>query len=618
MRPKESSPQPDAMGLDRREFLRLSGTLAAAGALASAGCAPPQEQTIPFHDMPESLVDGMGRARFFHTVVDGSPVLVRTREGRPILVAPSPTDASGRGLTVRHQAALMDLYDPDRATGPVSVRRGTGPTVASSWSVIGADVVSRLAKAGPGAVLLTGPVASPSLAAAIAALSAHTGLKHVAWSPVEADAAARACRQAFGDGRVPRPRLDKADLVLGLGAEFLDRPADGLERDFAFRRSPDQPEGTKMSRFVQLEGRLTLTGANADQRFRVRDSQLAPIAAALAHELVVVRKVGPLAGNAAVESALAPFAIDTVAKAAGLPPERLKGLAGELAAARGKALVLAGGSASSSAAGEALELAALLLNLSLDAFSGGLFDEAAAQEPPSGSAKALEALAGEMQAGKVSVLLVAGANPVYDAPASLKFADALAKVPFVVSLNDRIDETSARADFLAPASHPFECWSDAALPRGLFAIQQPVIQPLHDTRGLLDVLVDWSAAAGVPGATALVASPGTSSARAGARASPSRPERRPSRRPGTRSSAPAPSRGRPRRLRPLASSPPPRSPPSLRSRPAPRASSSSSTRTWPSTTGSTATTPGCTSSPTRSRASRGAAPSPSRRAGSTR
>ncbi len=126
MKPNETTSLPDAAGLDRREFLRLSGTLAAAGALASAGCQPPQETTIPFHDMPESLVDGMGRARFFHTVVDGSPVLVRTREGRPILVAPSPTDASGRGLTVRHQAALMDLYDPDRARGPVSVRRGKG------------------------------------------------------------------------------------------------------------------------------------------------------------------------------------------------------------------------------------------------------------------------------------------------------------------------------------------------------------------------------------------------------------------------------------------------------------------------------------------------------------
>ena len=125
MNPHDTSERVEATGPDRREFLRLSGLLAA-GALASTGCQVAQENSIPFHDMPESLVDGLGRARFFHTVVHGSPVLVRTREGRPILVAPSPTDTSGRGLSVRHQASIMDLYDPDRARGPQSVRRRIG------------------------------------------------------------------------------------------------------------------------------------------------------------------------------------------------------------------------------------------------------------------------------------------------------------------------------------------------------------------------------------------------------------------------------------------------------------------------------------------------------------
>ena len=83
MKPNENGTHPDRGGHSRREFLRVSGTMAAASALASAGCQPPQEATVPFHDMPESLVDGLGRARFFATVLDGSPVLVRTREGRP-------------------------------------------------------------------------------------------------------------------------------------------------------------------------------------------------------------------------------------------------------------------------------------------------------------------------------------------------------------------------------------------------------------------------------------------------------------------------------------------------------------------------------------------------------
>jgi molybdopterin-containing oxidoreductase family iron-sulfur binding subunit len=504
MRPNENGKRPPRGGHSRREFLRASGTMAAASALAGAGCAPPQETTVPFHDMPESLVDGVGRARFYATVLDGSPVLVRTREGRPILVAPNPKDASGRGTSLRHHAALMDLYDPDRAQGPLSVRRGRGAAVASSWAAVGAEVVRRLEADRGKVVLLTGQVTSPSLQAAIAELAAQASLRHVAYAPIESSAASRAWTRAFGEGRLPRPRLDEADLVVGLGAEFLDRPADGLEADFARRRSPESPGG--MSRFVQLEGRLTLTGANADRRLRVRDSQLAAVACALLHEIVVKRRTGPLAADAEVERALAPFTVAAVAGLTGVEPGTLAALADELVAARGRALVVAGGSASESAAGIALETAALLLNLSLDAFAAGLLEDGAGPEPVDLGAAALAALAADLRAGRVTTLVVAGANPVYDAPASIGFAEALAKVPLVVSLNDRLDETSRLADLLAPASHPFECWSDAALPRGVFAVQQPSIQALHDTRGLLDLLVAWGAAAGVTGPVAAAAS----------------------------------------------------------------------------------------------------------------
>jgi len=514
MNPNETSARPDTPGMDRREFLRLSSTLAAAGALASAGCQPPQEATIPFHDMPENLVDGLGRARFFHTVIDGSPVLVKTREGRPILVTPSPTDASGRGLSVRHHAALMDLYDPDRAAGPISVRRGKGAPVAWDWTTASGMVMSRLKQAGSKAVLLTGPTDSPALAAACIGLSASTGLRHIVWSPLEWDAASLAWKQGFGDGKFARPRLDKADLIVGFGAEFLDRPEDGLEREFSARRAPDGTDSVPMNRFVQLEGRLTLTGANADRRIRVRDSHLARVAAALAHELIIVRTLGPLAADAEVGKALAPFAINTVAAQTGLDAQVLKALAGELAAASGKAIVVAGGSAGASASGPAIELAALLLNVTLGAFDAGLFDESAASEPWSGGGPALAALVDDMAAGRVEMLLVAGVNPVYDAVSSLKFAEALAKVPFVASLNDRLDETSLLADVLLPVSHPFECWSDASLPKGLVAIQQPVIQPLHDTRGLLDILVEWGAATGDPAAFAAVTAAAASAAKA--------------------------------------------------------------------------------------------------------
>ena len=263
---------------------------------------------------------------------------------------------------------------------------------------------------------------------------------------------------------------------------------------------------------------------------------------------------------------------------------------------------------------------------------------------------------------------MAGVNPVYDAPASLKFAEALAKVPFVVSLNDRLDETSLLADVLAPASHPFECWGDATLPKGLVAIQQPVIQPLFDTRGLLDILVEWGAAVGDPAALAAVTAASAAAAKApvpGDGRSGAEPERRLALSPrrlgraaGARSrdagvrdgvergaeergvvrpspAAAAPTAARP--ARPPAAAPTgagkarrpasaPRTlrrarssmlgalrPPRLR-----RASSCSCIRTSRWRTGARPTTAGSTNCPIRSPASPGAGRCRSRRAGSTR
>ena len=170
--------------------------------------------------------------------------------------------------------------------------------------------------------------------------------------------------------------------------------------------------------------------------------------------------------------ALAPFSIDSVATQTGLDVAVLKALADELAAATGRALVVAGGSADASASGPALELAALLLNVTLGAFEAGLFDEGLAPGVVPGGPDAIASLASDMLAGKVDLLLVA-ANPVYDAPSSVNVAEALGKVPYVVSLNDRVDETAMLADVLAPVSHPFECWGDAVLPKGSSPFSSP-------------------------------------------------------------------------------------------------------------------------------------------------
>jgi len=386
----------------------------------------------------------------------------------------------------------MDLYDPDRAQGPMRVARGEQPPVASDWRVV-AEKVGTLLKGDRSKIaLLTPPLKGAATREAIKLL----GLHHVEYNPFGVEAAARAWEMAFSkesDGP-PRPRLDRADLILGFGAEFMDLPEDGLEQEFALRRDPQQ----KMSRFIQLEGRLSLTGANADTRIRVRDSQLSAVASAIAYELISVQKIGPFARDGAIAAALKPFSPEAVAPLTGLKPELIRSLAAELKAAQGRSAVLAGGSASRAERGEALEAAVILINACLENYSGSGFDPGLPQPLGGSYAQALSELSARMKAGQVEGLIIWGVNPVYDSPETLGFAAAMPSVKQIISLNDRIDETSALADCLAPVSHALESWGDVDLGAGLLAIQQPVLQPLYHTHGFLDLLVAWGAALEIP------------------------------------------------------------------------------------------------------------------------
>ena len=130
-------------GINRRDFMRLGGVFAAATAMHTAGCKMPTEEVVPFHERPEEA-NTLGKPRFYATVLAGLPVLARTRENRPILITPNGDHPSGRGMTVRSQAALLDLYDPDRATGPLSLRRGKGAPVETGWQEVGQQLVGRL------------------------------------------------------------------------------------------------------------------------------------------------------------------------------------------------------------------------------------------------------------------------------------------------------------------------------------------------------------------------------------------------------------------------------------------------------------------------------------------
>ena len=113
--PEEASEFTDPAG--RRTFLKLMGaSMALAGV---TGCTrQPEEKIIPYVRQPEEIIPG--RPLFFATAMPfagaATPVLVESHMGRPTKIEPNPDHpATGGGTDVFSQAAILTLYDPDRA-----------------------------------------------------------------------------------------------------------------------------------------------------------------------------------------------------------------------------------------------------------------------------------------------------------------------------------------------------------------------------------------------------------------------------------------------------------------------------------------------------------------------
>ena len=483
----------------RRDFLKLVG---AGAAFAAAGCARrPVEKILPYIKAPEEAIPG--KAVWYASTCGECPaacgVLVKTREGRPIkLEGMKEHPLSRGGLCARGQASLLNLYDPDRLRGPVAVDRNTGAANATTWGGLDARTANALREARGGGgrvVLLTGTVTSPTTRALIDEfLKIFPGGAHVSYDAVSSDAIAKAQELCYGERLIPHYRLDRADLLVTLGADPLGTFLSPVEfaRDFSSRR---KPESGSMSKVVAIEPILTLTGTNADVRHRVRPEHLLCIALALAHELHVRIPRAPLSGNAAVGAALGGYPAETVERDAGLKPGTLAALADELWANRGKSLVLAGPQAAPASQAVALQVAANLLNMALGN-EGATVEMATPSLQAQGSEEAVLSLVEGMRAGEVQVLLIQGVNPAYTLPAALGFAELMKRVRFIVSFSDRVDETARHADFVAPDHHYLESWNDHEPNRAVRSLTQPAIAPLYDTRAFQDTLLAWGRSLG--------------------------------------------------------------------------------------------------------------------------
>lgn len=459
-------------GTSRRDFLKVMGFSTAAVALAA--CETPVNKAIPYVVKPEEVTPGVANfyASTFYDGHDYAPILVKTREGRPIKIEGNELSRMSHGATsARVQSSVLSLYDGARVQGP----RVQG--AETNWKNVD-DAIGKTLTAGTN-VILSSTIISPSTNAVIAEfISKYPNTKHVTYDAVSYNALALANQNVFGKSVIASYDFSQAKTIVGVACDFLGTWLNPIE--FANQYSKGRKvsrEKLEMSKHYHFEANLSLTGANADERYMVKPSEFGKVLAALYNEVAAATGGSKVSADAKIGNAEAVKAIAKAAK--------------ELADNKGKSLVVCGLN------DEHCQTLVNGINKMLDNY-GKTVDVDAYFNLKQGDDKAFAALVSDMNAGKVNVLMTYNCNPVYTAPASLKFDAAYKKVPVKVSFSQVLDETAIMADYICPDHNYLESWGDANPKRGHYSLQQPTINPVFakhssgGTRQFQDSLLKWA------------------------------------------------------------------------------------------------------------------------------
>jgi MoCo/4Fe-4S cofactor protein with predicted Tat translocation signal len=446
--------------VDRRSFLKLMGASVAMAALA--GCRNlPQDKIIPYVKAPEERYPGQGLA--YATAMTfagyGFGLVVASSEGRPTKAEGNPDHPISLGSSdIFSQAELLQFYDPDRSQIPVE---NGYPSTWDDFTAAGRAMLSaHTADRGAGLRLLTETVTSPTLYAQIQSLlKAFPSAKWYQFNASNRDNERQGSQLAFGQMVDTHYDLTHARTILSLDGDILGCTPQNVKstRDFMANRNP---ESGSLNRLYVIESTFSTTGSFADHRVAVKPSEVEDIARYIAAHLGVEGGPGRLPASVPTKW-INVMVADLRSGGVVVTGERQNGVV--------HALVHA-------------------INHALGNVGKAVTYTAPVEQAPTIQYHDLAALAGEMTGGAVKTLLIVGGNPVYDAPADLKFAEALARVKNTVRLGQYQDETAQLCQWRLPESHFLEAWGDVRSYDGTTSIVQPLIAPLFDSRSAIEVI----------------------------------------------------------------------------------------------------------------------------------
>ncbi len=415
---------------DRRDFLKVLGWGGTAVALTGCGngmVESGKETVVSYVEASDYMIPSV--SVYFNSTCSqcdaGCSITGRIREGRVLKLEGNPESAINRGKTCGlGQAGVQNHYNPDRIRAPLLRTGDSGEAI--TWEKAYALIDQKLkGVSGNEIAFLTGGMSGHHKVLMGNYMDSIGSKNHFVYEAIGPAVVRAANKKSYGV-EMPRFNISKARVVLSFGADFLGAwisPVNFSQQYAQFRKGTD---GHQRGVLVQVESKMTITGANADRWLVVRPGTEGILA------LGIINALGAhgvsIPGD--IAAAVKAYDKDRVSKDTGVSAEQIDKIAA-LLKDRTPSLVLAGSAAEGYAHGSQNAAAINLLNHVLG--NVGKTVEAAAvvpfpqMAPATGNTAALQMLNEGLASGKYKVLFSVAANPVFTAPAAMKFKENMAK-----------------------------------------------------------------------------------------------------------------------------------------------------------------------------------------------
>lgn len=520
--------------MERRNFIKISALTGVAATLEA--CRVPDKQLIRF--IPEEdLTPGIAVLKpsvctlcsagcgLQVRVMQGDAEVVRNgkqgiiKMGLAKKLEGSPKNPVNAGkLCARGQAGLQVLYHPDRITKPIkpSGPRGSGQFQEISWDDAIKELTTHLSalqasKSQAELTFLSRPLTGQRRVLIEKLLKSFGAPPAVWYEPFDEATLRQANLLSFGHAALPTFDLARADFLISFGADFLGAWNSPVAQSIGYGEMRRGRPGRR-GKFVQVESRMSQTGANADEWIACKPGTEGVLALGIAH-VILSQKLSPASAASRAGSqipgwsaGLPEFTPEAVEKQTGASAAVIERLAHEITQS-GSAAAIVGGAPLAQSNGLFTALAVNALESLVDAgrndrpILGFTPDSQLSGSPAPASAASssfarINSFAQSVLSGKAGapqMLMLYEANPVFSAPPATRIREAIAKIPYIVSFGSFIDETSAQADLILPDHAPLESWLDSVPESGsvqsVITIAPPAVLPLHQTRPMTDVLL---------------------------------------------------------------------------------------------------------------------------------